>query len=474
MLLAEAWIWKSQGCLNGALCLRCHLCPAGEIKRRKKDGRQRYMGLLQSCNARQEQLKRLTVGTVGRCEDEETGSTHLQITPLLAATSLPPVPPPTSSPMVDFLDDALPPAPTWDTKDAEPLQPLVPPLAQPLAQPLASVVELPELAEPIWRPPPGLELEMPLPPCPPPMMPPSLPSLGSVLHGSGECQPCLDFWSTEGCPRGHDCSQCHLCSAELKVQHQARMAGIVLQPISRALEFEEPIDEPSELSEPNASAQPKFLDPIPGPSFEQRTRFPSDQSLKQRLDRVLDEPEDVPCERGTKPPSTSTLRLPALHGCVICGSRGVALERLPSQDLETIQADGLADLPSLGSVLHAKGCCSPCAWVWKPQGCHNGSNCGRCHLCPPGEVKLRKKAKARESSPDPNCCNVSCGESAQKLVQAREARSAAKAGQKSRVSRIREQGFSYQRGTTFGTIGLLQGRCELNTSSVTGEPTFPR
>ena len=91
-----------------------------------------------------------------------------------------------------------------------------------------------------------------------------------------------------------------------------------------------------------------------------------------------------------------------------------------------------------------------------------------------GEVKLRKKAKARESSPDPNCCNVSCGESAQKLVQAREARSAAKAGQKSRVSRIREQGFSYQRGTTFGTIGLLQGRCELNTSSVTGEPTFPR
>ena len=210
------------------------------------------------------------------------------------------------------------------------------------------VVELPELAEPIWRPPPGLELEMPLPPCPPPMMPPSLPSLGSVLHGSGECQPCLDFWSTEGCPRGHDCSQCHLCSAELKVQHQARMAGIVLQPISRALEFEEPIDEPSELSEPNASAQPKFLDPIPGPSFEQRTRFPSDQSLKQRLDRVLDEPEDVPCERGTKPPSTSTLRLPALHGCVICGSRGscscprihsgVALERLPSQDLETIQA----------------------------------------------------------------------------------------------------------------------------------------
>ena len=26
---------KPQGCLNGDACLRCHLCPAGELKRRK-------------------------------------------------------------------------------------------------------------------------------------------------------------------------------------------------------------------------------------------------------------------------------------------------------------------------------------------------------------------------------------------------------------------------------------------------------
>eukprot|EP00438_Fugacium_kawagutii_P008870 Skav200652 [mRNA] locus=scaffold2539:141299:142990:+ [translate_table: standard] len=37
--------------------------------------------------------------------------------------------------------------------------------------------------------------------------------------------------------------------------------------------------------------------------------------------------------------------------------------------------------------------CDPCAWYWKPQGCQRGSECGYCHLCPDGEVKLRKKAK---------------------------------------------------------------------------------
>lgn len=51
-------------------------------------------------------------------------------------------------------------------------------------------------------------------------------------------------------------------------------------------------------------------------------------------------------------------------------------------------------LPSKGSALHADGRCSPCAWFWKPQGCHHGEECGRCHLCPASEIKVRRKAKA--------------------------------------------------------------------------------
>eukprot|EP00913_Durusdinium_trenchii_P014157 g13285.t1 len=41
-----------------------------------------------------------------------------------------------------------------------------------------------------------------------------------------------------------------------------------------------------------------------------------------------------------------------------------------------------------GSRRHGSEC-NPCAWYWKPQGCLRGSECGYCHLCPEGEVKLR-------------------------------------------------------------------------------------
>mmetsp|Transcript_51162 Transcript_51162/g.121595 ORF Transcript_51162/g.121595 Transcript_51162/m.121595 type:complete len:386 (-) Transcript_51162:186-1343(-) len=54
---------------------------------------------------------------------------------------------------------------------------------------------------------------------------------------------------------------------------------------------------------------------------------------------------------------------------------------------------GSAALPSEGSALHYTGDCRPCAWVWKASGCKNGSACRHCHLCPPGEVKARKKSK---------------------------------------------------------------------------------
>jgi len=50
-------------------------------------------------------------------------------------------------------------------------------------------------------------------------------------------------------------------------------------------------------------------------------------------------------------------------------------------------------LASTGSALHNFGKCSPCAWFWKPQGCLNGQACEHCHLCPEGELKVRKQVK---------------------------------------------------------------------------------
>merc|ERR1712083_259692 len=57
--------------------------------------------------------------------------------------------------------------------------------------------------------------------------------------------------------------------------------------------------------------------------------------------------------------------------------------------------------PSLGSELHGKldaegqPLCQPCAWFHKGGGCQNGASCRRCHLCPDGELKLRKKQKVQ-------------------------------------------------------------------------------
>ncbi|KAF4733364.1 hypothetical protein FOZ62_010763, partial [Perkinsus olseni] len=53
----------------------------------------------------------------------------------------------------------------------------------------------------------------------------------------------------------------------------------------------------------------------------------------------------------------------------------------------------LSVYPSIGSRLHASGTCKPCAWFYHASGCRHGAQCEFCHLCPPGEIKRRKKEK---------------------------------------------------------------------------------
>lgn len=48
-------------------------------------------------------------------------------------------------------------------------------------------------------------------------------SVGSNLHGSGQCRPCAWFWKPEGCKNGADCCHCHTCPAdEIKNRKQAK------------------------------------------------------------------------------------------------------------------------------------------------------------------------------------------------------------------------------------------------------------
>lgn len=64
---------------------------------------------------------------------------------------------------------------------------------------------------------------------------------------------------------------------------------------------------------------------------------------------------------------------------------------VPAHAVESSMA--VAPSMSLGSEKHGAGKCKPCAWYWKPRGCHNKDECFHCHSCPQGEVKRRQKVK---------------------------------------------------------------------------------
>jgi len=73
---------------------------------------------------------------------------------------------------------------------------------------------------------------------------------------------------------------------------------------------------------------------------------------------------------------------------------------------------------SPGSALHGQvdadgqPLCEPCAWFYKATGCQNGATCRRCHLCPEGEIKIRRKkkiAKLRGSDAPPGATAAAAG-----------------------------------------------------------------
>eukprot|EP00746_Dinoflagellata_sp_MGD_P028211 gnl/MRDRNA2_/MRDRNA2_166710_c0_seq1.p1 gnl/MRDRNA2_/MRDRNA2_166710_c0~~gnl/MRDRNA2_/MRDRNA2_166710_c0_seq1.p1 ORF type:complete len:239 (-),score=44.89 gnl/MRDRNA2_/MRDRNA2_166710_c0_seq1:332-1048(-) len=67
----------------------------------------------------------------------------------------------------------------------------------------------------------------------------------------------------------------------------------------------------------------------------------------------------------------------------------VAFQKPPKMMISLSDQLGIS---SVGSAGHASGTCKPCAFIWK-DGCASGANCQFCHMCPPGEVKRRKKDK---------------------------------------------------------------------------------
>jgi len=52
-------------------------------------------------------------------------------------------------------------------------------------------------------------------------------SIGSELHGMGECKPCAWFWRPQGCSNGEECRHCHMCyQGAFKTRKKAKMVEL--------------------------------------------------------------------------------------------------------------------------------------------------------------------------------------------------------------------------------------------------------
>mmetsp|Transcript_54734 Transcript_54734/g.127731 ORF Transcript_54734/g.127731 Transcript_54734/m.127731 type:complete len:613 (-) Transcript_54734:158-1996(-) len=175
-------------------------------------------------------------------------------------------------------------------------------------------------------------------------------SIGSALHGTGECKPCAWFWKPKGCQNGAECRHCHLCpQGEIRQRKKSK---------DKNAKDDEQVDAGGYLG-----SLP--LEPL-------KVQLPESHVLDlPDLTGDLQEPQKV------APSPTSTMG---------------------ADTLPTFQPPpGLAPastVPSVGSAEHGTGRCRPCAWLWRPGGCENGAECRHCHLCPEGEIKARRKVKA--------------------------------------------------------------------------------
>eukprot|EP00401_Gymnodinium_catenatum_P071196 CAMPEP_0117522280 /NCGR_PEP_ID=MMETSP0784-20121206/34125_1 /TAXON_ID=39447 /ORGANISM="" /LENGTH=167 /DNA_ID=CAMNT_0005318345 /DNA_START=74 /DNA_END=577 /DNA_ORIENTATION=- len=63
-------------------------------------------------------------------------------------------------------------------------------------------------------------------------------SLGSELHGSGQCRPCAWNWKPGGCCKGSGCNFCHSCpKGELKSRRKERLLALKSQEQARGTTF---------------------------------------------------------------------------------------------------------------------------------------------------------------------------------------------------------------------------------------------
>lgn len=180
-------------------------------------------------------------------------------------------------------------------------------------------------------------------------------SQGSALHESGGCEPCAWFWKPAGCRNAADCKRCHLCEeGALKHRKKAKVAMMRTKI-------------PAEAEDGCATASTTGCVSV-SPTAA------TDGAASQELAPARASAPQLPTQLQGAPPEQPQVQPQA----------DAAEPAAPAEQQENI---------NFGSRLHMTGECEPCAWFWRPTGCSHGIECRRCHLCPEGEVKARKKKK---------------------------------------------------------------------------------
>jgi len=119
-----------------------------------------------------------------------------------------------------------------------------------------------------------------------------LPSLGSVLHASGKCTPCI-FVARDACPEGYSCDKCHF-------QHQAQKHKTKLRPCK------EKRDRYRKLASRIASRIEKNPDSFDPGNMEMLPSVAANDVLRRKLTaRMINKVEEVRSERKASQPSDS-------------------------------------------------------------------------------------------------------------------------------------------------------------------------
>jgi len=193
-------------------------------------------------------------------------------------------------------------------------------------------------------------------------VPPGIPSPGAVVNGIQVSQPCARLWQLSGCEVGQDCDDCRFFPEgdlrrhrELQ-QHQVGSGGVSLE---------------------------------------------SQEAATYRLDKA------VPCTASACANSEhgSTVGPPSEDDSPQCIDDGeqddkhgewvAGFEAADGHATNMMHVAAAARPRDFGAEFarHNAGLCEPCAWFWRPSGCHRGDNCKFCHICPDGTLKARKKVK---------------------------------------------------------------------------------